>query len=128
MIFFGKNLAFLRGQKKLTLDKMSEMVGFGRSQWNNYENETSFPKFLDLIQISEYFKVSETELIHKNIEREGFSIQEKPKVSFDVNLELLIMQKEKIARLEVELQEAREANQDKSKSSHTVATSVGSKS
>lgn len=110
MIYFGKNLAFLRGKEKLTLDKMSEMVGFGRSQWNNYEKETSFPKFLDLIQISEYFKISETDLIHKNLEIEGISIQEKHKVSFDINLELLMMQKEKIARLEIELQEAREAN------------------
>ncbi|WP_369688148.1 helix-turn-helix domain-containing protein [Flavobacterium psychrophilum] len=114
MIYFGKNLAFLRGKEKLTLDKMSEMVGFGRSQWNNYEKETSFPKFLDLIQISEYFKISETDLIHKNLEIEGISIQEKHKVSFDINLELLMMQKEKIARLEIELQEAREANKDKS--------------
>lgn len=125
---FGKNLKYLRDKKGLKQSEMLDLIGFKQTTWNGYENQKSFPKFEDLVKISKYFDISETDLIHKNIEKEGFSIQEKPKVSFDVNLELLMMQKEKIARLEIELEEARETNQDKSKPSHTVATSVGSKS
>ncbi len=106
MIYFGKNLAFLRAKKGLTLEVMSELVGFGRSQWNNYEKETSFPKFLDLIQISKYFDISESDLIHKNLELDvitkPLSIKQK---EFDVSHELLILQKEKIESLEKELSE-----------------------
>lgn len=106
MIYFGKNLAFLRAKKGFTLEVMSELVGFGRSQWNNYEKETSFPKFLDLIQISKYFDISESDLIHKNLEIDVIT-KPLPKKSkeFDVSLELLILQKEKIESLKKELSE-----------------------
>ena len=51
----------------MTLKKINEELGFSPSQWNNYELGTSFPKFLDLIKISKYFEVSETELIHTDL-------------------------------------------------------------
>lgn len=67
-IFFGKNLTFLRNKKGLKLQEIGDELGFSRSQWNNYECNISFPKFLDLIKISKYFDVTESDLIHKDLE------------------------------------------------------------
>lgn len=68
IIYFGKNLTFLRNKKGLKLQEIGDLLGFSRSQWNNYECNTSFPKFLDLIKISKYFDISETDLIHVDLE------------------------------------------------------------
>lgn len=109
MIYFGKNLAYLRAKKGLTLEAMSDLVGFGRSQWNNYEKETSFPKFLDLIEISKYFDISETDLIHKNLEIDiPSTIVKETKIEesqFDLQNKLISMQEKEIARLEKDLSE-----------------------
>lgn len=66
---FGDNLKYLRKVKGFTLAEMAENAGFKSSQWNNYELGTSFPKFLDLIQISKYFEISESELIHSDLSK-----------------------------------------------------------
>jgi transcriptional regulator with XRE-family HTH domain len=68
MIYFQKNLSFLRSKKKLTLNKIASELVFSASQWNNYELGFSFPKFLDLIKISKYFEISESTLIHTDIQ------------------------------------------------------------
>ena len=68
MNYFNKNLSFLRSKKEMTLKEISAEIGFTASQWNNYELGLSLPKFLDLIKISEYFEISETDLIHKDLE------------------------------------------------------------
>lgn len=68
MAYFKKNLIYLRAKKKLTLKEIAVDIGFSPSQWNNYELGFSFPKFLDLIKISKYFEISESDLIHKNLE------------------------------------------------------------
>lgn len=65
---FSKNLTYLRKQKGYKLDEIASKTGFSRSQWNNYELGTSYPKFLDLIKISKYFDISETDLIHIDLE------------------------------------------------------------
>ncbi|MGM8362091.1 helix-turn-helix domain-containing protein [Flavobacterium sp. ARAG 55.4] len=65
---FSKNLTYLRKQKGCKLDEIASKTGFSRSQWNNYELGTSYPKFLDLIKISKYFDISETDLIHHDLE------------------------------------------------------------
>lgn len=64
---FGENLHFLRTQKGLTLSKLAENIGFSSSQWNNYELGSSYPKFLDLVKISKYFGIPESDLMHKNL-------------------------------------------------------------
>lgn len=68
MILFSKNLSFLRTKKSMTLSQITKDLGFSISQWSNYEQGISYPKFLDLIKISSYFRVSETELIHIDLE------------------------------------------------------------
>lgn len=65
---FGKNLRFLRERKGLKLAEIPDFIGFSGSQWNNWELGTSFPKFMDLIQISKQFEVSETDLLHIDLQ------------------------------------------------------------
>ena len=79
MVFFNKNISFLRKKKKLTIAVLSSEIGFSTSQWNNYELGISYPKFLDLIKISKYFDVLESDLIHKNIELDKDFSNETPK-------------------------------------------------
>jgi len=67
-IFFGKNLRFLRKSKGFNQDEMPDIIGFKRTTWSGYETEKSFPKFEDLIKISEYFGISEGDLINLDLE------------------------------------------------------------
>ncbi len=68
MIFFQKNLSRLRADKSMTLSQIAKDLDFSSSQWSNYEQGISYPKFLDLIKISKYFNVSESDLIHTDLE------------------------------------------------------------
>lgn len=69
MIYFQDNLSYLRSEKKLTLAMIYSQLGFTPSQWNNYEQGRSYPKFLDLIKIAAYFEVSESEIIHTELSK-----------------------------------------------------------
>lgn len=106
---FSNNLIFLRKKKGCTLDEIATKTGFSRSQWNNYELGSSYPKFLDFIKISKYFDISETDLIHKDLEKNGFEAIEKvPVVVIDTDMvatqkELIQLQREKIKGLENEI-------------------------
>ena len=106
MIYFRKNLYFLRSKKLMTLKKISKEIGFTSSQWNNYELGLSFPKFLDLIKISEYFDIPESDLIHKNLELNNLTSQ-KEEINQDETIllqnKIIKMQEEKIKDLEMEL-------------------------
>jgi len=67
-LFFGENLKFLREKKGLKQSEMIDFVGVKQTTWNGYEKGNSFPKFEDLIKISKYFDISETDLIHNDLE------------------------------------------------------------
>lgn len=113
-IFFGENLHYLREKNNLTLQQIANILGFSRSQWNNYEVNTSYPKFLDLIKISKYFDIRESDLIHIDL-RSSFNninksnnLEENYKQLLDILEErryIIELQKEKIASLEKELQQ-----------------------
>lgn len=64
---FGKNLRYLREKRGLVLAEIPDFIGFSSSQWNNWELGTSFPKFLDLMEISKIFEVPESTLIHYDV-------------------------------------------------------------
>jgi len=55
---------------------MSAQLGFGRTTWNNYENGVSNPKLEDFIEISKLFGVSETDLLHFDLEMRGNLLNE----------------------------------------------------
>jgi transcriptional regulator with XRE-family HTH domain len=90
----------------LTLKAISTEIGFTTSQWNNYELGLSFPKFLDLIKISDYFKIPETDLIHKDLELNATTfveIKKNQKEIISLQNKLIKIQEEKIIQLEKEL-------------------------
>lgn len=107
MIYFHKNLSFLRSEKKMTLNKIASELGFSASQWNNYELGFSFPKFLDLIKISNYFEVPESILIHTDIQSKPMDTteeSEKNKESIiSLQSKIIKMQEEKINELEIKI-------------------------
>lgn len=70
-LFFGKNLKYLRKQKGLNQTEMPNSIGFKASTWSGYELEKSFPKFEDFLKICEYFDISETDLLHKDLSDGG---------------------------------------------------------
>lgn len=67
MIYFGENLRYLRKERNLKQAQIKAATGFSSTAWNNYENNVSYPKFLDLVKISEFFNISESDLIHKDL-------------------------------------------------------------
>lgn len=105
MIFFNKNLLFLRIKKGMTLKDISKEIGFSTSQWNNYELGYSYPKFLDLIKISKYFNITETDLIHKELEGNNNSTVNETKMYEVILIQNKILKKldEKIKFLETEI-------------------------
>lgn len=106
MIYFKKNLSFLRSEKKMTLRTLSKEIGFSLSQLNNYELGLSFPKFLDLIKISKYFEVSESDLIHKDLQLNRINNLKEEKnqeVLISLQNKIIKIQEEKIKELEIQI-------------------------
>ena len=103
MIYFKENMFYLRKKKTMTIKELSIDIGFSTSQWNNYELGLSFPKFLDLIKISKYFEISESDLIHVDLKlNELISKKEEEDYENIVMLQnkLIKIQDEKINKLE----------------------------
>lgn len=69
MDLFAKNVKFLREIKGWKQSEMLDKSGFSPTTWNNYEKGKSKPHFDDLIKISKLFEVSETDLIHTDLEK-----------------------------------------------------------
>lgn len=67
MIFFGKNLRYLREKQQFTQDEIAPLIGFTKSTWSNYENGASQPSLEGLIKISNYFGISLDELIFADV-------------------------------------------------------------
>ncbi len=67
MLFFAKNLKFLRELKGVKQSDMLELCGFKQSTWNGYERGVSTPNIDDLIRISDFFKIPESDLLHTEI-------------------------------------------------------------
>lgn len=67
--FFGKNLQFLRKEKKLRQHEMYDSLGFSRTTWSNYEQCRTAPSLDGLIRISRFFGVTLDELIAEDVEQ-----------------------------------------------------------
>ena len=50
---------------------MQTYTGFSSSQWNNWELKTSFPKFEDLLKISNLFEINVSDLIYLDLSKGG---------------------------------------------------------
>lgn len=55
---FGKNIAKLRKERKMSQYDLAEKMGFSRGQIANYEQGTRQPDFETLQQFADYFDVS----------------------------------------------------------------------
>ena len=67
--YFGRNLQFLRKEKKLKQHEMYDSLGFSRTTWSNYEQCKTAPSLDGLIRISRFFGVTLDELIAEDIEQ-----------------------------------------------------------
>lgn len=66
--YLGKNLLYLRINKGLKQAQMYNELGIKASTWGMYEIDKSQPNLDVLISISKYFDVSETDLLHSDLE------------------------------------------------------------
>ncbi len=66
MVYFGVNIRKLREHDGHKIAEMTAITGFPRSTWNGYETGDSYPKFEDLIKISDYFGILESDLLHRD--------------------------------------------------------------
>jgi transcriptional regulator with XRE-family HTH domain len=64
---FATNLKYLRNKKGLTQQDVSEAIGIKTSAWIKYEQGT-YPDVAKLMLIAKFFNVSETVLLHINLE------------------------------------------------------------
>jgi len=68
MSFFGNNIKTLRQEKKLSQNKLAEILETTRTSIANWELENSFPRIPDLIRIAAYFDVSIDSLLLDDLE------------------------------------------------------------
>lgn len=71
MLFFGKNLEYLREKEGLKQLEMPNFIGIERTTWNGYEKQKSFPKLEEFIRICLKFSISETDMLHTDLSKEG---------------------------------------------------------
>jgi transcriptional regulator with XRE-family HTH domain len=67
--YLAKNLKWLRERKGIKQTEVESYIGFKSTTWNNYEKGVSKPGLDDLIKISKYFEVTETQLLHKDVSK-----------------------------------------------------------
>lgn len=71
-IFFGSNLKFLRGRKKMGQEELAKQLEIKRSKLSAIEiGQTKLPSAEDIINISEYFKISIDSFLKVDISKLG---------------------------------------------------------
>ena len=76
--YFSSNLKYLREQKKISQNKLGELVGVNQTTIARWENEEMSPSIDNVVELSEIFKVSLGYLLGKDltlkIEQEKLSL------------------------------------------------------
>jgi transcriptional regulator with XRE-family HTH domain len=71
-VFFGNNLKFLRDRKKMSQEELAGLLEIKRSKLSAIENgQTKSPPFEDVINLSEFFKISIDSLLRVDLSRLG---------------------------------------------------------
>jgi transcriptional regulator with XRE-family HTH domain len=65
--FFAENVKYLREKEKLKQAEMLGAIGYKQSTWNGYERGVSTPNIDDLIKISDFFGVLESDLLRSEL-------------------------------------------------------------
>ncbi len=84
---FAENIKHLREVRKLKQSEMLAECGFKQPTWSGYEQGLTFPNVQDLIKISEYFRVLESDLIHTDISESNL-MQLHERYEYHVNSDL----------------------------------------
>jgi transcriptional regulator with XRE-family HTH domain len=71
VVYFERNLRWLRKQKRITQAGMAEALGLKRTTVANYETGVSQPGFEVLREVARFYGVSVDDLLSRNMEREG---------------------------------------------------------
>lgn len=115
MIFFGRNLRYLREKQQLTQEEIAPRAGFKKTTWSNYENGISQPSMDGLIKISNYFGITIDELILGDVPaQDGYAVKQrkhKPYILNDASMldeELNYLTRE-VRRLKQDVEEIKRA-------------------
>jgi transcriptional regulator with XRE-family HTH domain len=117
MIFFGRNLRYLREKHKLTQDEIASCIGVTNTTWSNYENGVSQPSMEGLIKISNYLGITIDELILGDIPaQDGHAVKQRKHKPYVVNDTTSVFEEElnyltkEIRRLKKDVEEIKRAN------------------
>jgi transcriptional regulator with XRE-family HTH domain len=80
--FFSQNLRFLRSKmsEKTSQEKLAELINIKKPTLGSYESGRAEPKYADLIEIAEFFKVEVDELLKEDISKRLPGMANKPKL------------------------------------------------
>ena len=70
--YLAKNLKFLRQRMGLRQHEMQSQLGFTQSRWNQYETGKSKHVLDDFIKISDFFKVTASQLLEQDLTKGDF--------------------------------------------------------
>jgi transcriptional regulator with XRE-family HTH domain len=66
-LLFAENMRCLRERNGLKQAEMLDAIGYKQSTWNGYERGVSSPNLDDLIKISDYFGILESDLLRVQV-------------------------------------------------------------
>jgi transcriptional regulator with XRE-family HTH domain len=80
--FFSQNLRFLRSKmsEKTSQEKLAELINIKKPTLGSYESGRAEPKYADLIEIAEFFKVEVDELLKEDLSKRLPGMSNKPKL------------------------------------------------
>ena len=80
--FFSQNLRFLRSKmsEKTSQEKLAELINIKKPTLGSYESGRAEPKYADLIEIAEFFKVEVDELLKEDLSKRLLGMANKPKL------------------------------------------------
>jgi len=80
--FFSQNLRFLRSKmpEKTSQEKLAELINIKKPTLGSYESGRAEPKYADLIEIADFFKVEVDELLKEDLSKRLPGMANKPKL------------------------------------------------
>lgn len=77
---FASNIRYLRKKKKLSQQKLADILGIPRTTWSGYELGKTEPDIQMLIRLSEYFNVQLGALVKRNLLHEDLEVLRTPEM------------------------------------------------
>ena len=122
MEFFAKNAKFLRSKDNMTQQKIRNKLEIEPTTWSNYERGKSSPNLKLFCKISNFFKVSETDLLHTDLSladpevlRDKYFLHHDPDAAQEASEAVLTMKNGIIKLLEDQIKVLEDSLADKDK-------------